>query len=240
MHVGILAAVQDQRKHKGDDLTGDGGDGGTRDLQPRHSAQAEDQDRIEDDVDDRAGALRDEGIDGAAGRLQQALEDDLAEDAERDDGDDADILRAVADDGGVVRLRAHERLRAEDAEQGGQHRAAQGKEEAVQCRAVDLVLIFLAQRAREQGVDTDGDAGRYTDHDVLHGEGEGDGVERVLIDVGDFGDEGAVNDVVKRLYEHGQRHRQRHGKQQPTDRTHTHFVLFQRFHSNFLILLILY
>ena len=43
----------------------------------REAEQAEDQDRIEDNVRDRAGQLRDHGIDRAAGRLQETLEGDL-------------------------------------------------------------------------------------------------------------------------------------------------------------------
>ena len=126
----------------------------------------------------------------------------------------------------VVRLRAHERLRAEDAKQGGKHRAAQGEEQSVERGTIDLVLISFAQAAGEQGVDADGDAGRHADHDILHGEGERDGVQRILIDIGNFCDEGAVYDIIKRLHEHGQCHRQRHREQQPPNRTHTHFVFF--------------
>ena len=162
----------------------------------------------------------------APGRLQQALEQNLAEDAERGDRDHADIVHAVADDLRILAHGLHERPCAEDAEQRGKRRPARGQQHAVERGAVDPLLIPFAQRTGEQRVHADGNAGGNTDHDVLHREGKADGRQRVVVRVGNARDEGAVDHVIKRLHQHGKCHRQRHGQQQPADRHHAHFIFF--------------
>ena len=228
--VRIFAVVEDHGQNKRHDLAEHRGHGCTGDLHARQAEQAEDEDGVKNDVQDRAGALRDEGVDRAARGLQQALKDDLAEDAERGDRDDADIGRAVGNDGFVRRLGAHEELCAENAEQSAEQHAQPGKKDAVQGRAVHHVRIAFAERARQQGIDADGRARCDADHDVLHREGQRNGVECVLINVRNFRDKGAVDHVVKRLHQHGQGHRQRHGQQQPPNGHRAHFVFLQTTH----------
>ena len=228
--VRIFAVVEDHGQNKRHDLAEHRGHGRACDLHARQAEQAEDEDGVKNDVQDRAGALRNEGVDRAACGLQQTLKDDLAENAERGDRDDADIGRAVGNDGFVRRLGAHEELCAENAEQGAEQHAQPGKKDAVQGGAVHHVRIAFAERAREQGIDADGSARCDADHDVLHREGQRNGVECVLINVRNFRDKGAVDHVVKRLHQHGQGHRQRHGQQQPPNGHRAHFVFLQTTH----------
>lgn len=89
--------VEDNRHDRAQTLTDHRRPGGAGDAQLREAEQAEDEDRVEDDIRDRTDQLRDHGIDRAAGRLQKALKRDLAEHTERAQHADIEICDAVLD-----------------------------------------------------------------------------------------------------------------------------------------------
>lgn len=64
--VRIFAVVEDHGQNKRHDLAEHRGHGRACDLHARQAEQAEDEDGVKNDVQDRAGALRDEGVDRAA------------------------------------------------------------------------------------------------------------------------------------------------------------------------------
>ena len=227
LHVGILLPVQQNGKDKGHDLADDRRHGGARDLHTRQAEVAEDQDGVENDVDDCAGALRNHGIRSAAGRLQETFKKKFSENAEGRDTDHADVIHAIGNGLRLRRQGAHVRLRAENAEQHAQQHAAGRQQQAVERGGVDLLGIALAQCAGEQRVDAHGHARGHADHDILHWERQRDSGQRVVVHVRDARDEHAVHDVVKRLHQHGKRHRQRHGQKELSHREHAHFVFFQ-------------
>ena len=63
---GFFAVVEDHGQNKRHDLAEHRGHGCTGDLHARQAEQAEDENGVKNDVQDRAGALRDEGMDCAA------------------------------------------------------------------------------------------------------------------------------------------------------------------------------
>ena len=73
MDVLVFGKVEKQGKQHADDLPSDRGYSGTGYLHPGKSEQAEDQDRIHNDVDDGSQSLGDHVVNRAAGGLQQTL-----------------------------------------------------------------------------------------------------------------------------------------------------------------------
>ena len=124
----------------------------------REAEQAEDEDRVEDDIRDRTNQLRDHGIDRAAGRLQKALKRDLAEHTERAQHADIEICDAVLDNGLNVRLCAHIGTNADQAGDEHEQIAQQRQQQAVDRDLIDALGVFLPQRARQQRVDADTEA----------------------------------------------------------------------------------
>ena len=154
MHVGIAREVEIEADGRADELTDNGGDRRTGDLQPREAEQAENEDGVENDVGGRAGDLRDHGEVRASRRLQQALIIHLEEQADRAADADGHIVASVSDDLRVVRLKAEERSRKRPANEGEEHKIAQRQKQSHIRRAVRARLILLAQRAGEQRVHT--------------------------------------------------------------------------------------
>ena len=111
----------------------------------------------------------------------------------------------MASDFGDVRLRVDKGVRAEDAEQGHQRPAADGKEDGVAGHMARGLCIPPTEGAGNQRTDADAGAGAEADHDVLGREGQGQGRQAILRHAGDID---AVHDIVKRLHQHGQHDRQ--------------------------------
>ena len=65
----VSRLVKEETETKGDDLPDHGSAGRTRDAESRRSEITEDQDRIQNDVDDRAETLGVHGIDRFSGGL---------------------------------------------------------------------------------------------------------------------------------------------------------------------------
>ena len=226
VNFGIFLQVDEQADDGRDDLPGDGRDGGAFDLEPRQAEPAENQDRVEHDVDDRADQLRHHRELCPACGLQQPLEAELRKDAEREDQADRRIVHAVAHDLRVVCLREEERTGQKRADQREQHVGAAEQEYARIGRAVDLLLLLRSERAREQRVHADCRAGAKGDHQVLQRERQRHGIQCVFTDARD---EHAVHHVVERLHQHRDHHRDRHIGQQLADRHRPHLVFRNSF-----------
>ena len=155
-----------------------------RDAHRRAPEQAEDHDRVENDVDDRTRHLAAHLVHGLARHLKQALHRNLHEQAQRKDGTDQHVLLAHFGNFGVPGHRGEQRFRADDAENGECHEAQDRDEDAVLCDALGLLVILFAQTARQQRVDTDRRADGDRDHQVLHREHKAHGRERVLAEHG--------------------------------------------------------
>ena len=226
-HIGILLFVEEHGQKEGHNLTDDGRDCRARDAHARQAEPAENQDGIQNDVDHGAGSLGDHGVGGAAGGLQETLEENLSEDAEGGNRDHPDIAHAVGDGVRLRGQRAHIRFGAENAEKGAQKHPRKGEQQAVERGGIDLLLILLSQRAGEQRVDAHGDAAGNADHNILHRKGQRNGGQRIVVHVRNARDKNTVHHIVKRLYQHGQRHRQGHTEQQPPHRDDAHLVFLQ-------------
>ena len=192
----------------------------------RKTDQTEDQDRVENNVRERAGQLGDHGIDRAAGRLQEALEGDLDENAERAQNADVQIRDAVIDNGLDIRLRAHIGTDADQACDKHEQIAQQRQQQTIDRDLIDTLGVFLAQRTREQRVDADAEANGNSDDDVLPRKSHRHRRERILADTRD---ENTVHDVVQCLHEHGNHHWHRHRQQQLVLGHCAHFIFAKGF-----------
>ena len=221
----VAGGIEEERQDARHDLSGHGGDGRAGNAHLGEGSKAEDQDGVEHDVDDRAHALGDHGIEGAPGGLQEPLHGDLNEDAHTAQGADAQVDGAVIHDLGIGALHGEEDPGGQGAQDGEDQAADDGQKDRVLGGPVGDVVVFLAQAAGEQGVDAHAGAHRHGDHQVLNGEGHGDGGEGLLIDPGD---EHAVHHIVEGLDQHGQDHGQGHGKNELAHRHNAHFIFGHR------------
>ena len=220
----VAADVEDDGDNAADDLAEHRGDGRTghahgRDPEPRDT---EDQDGVKNNVDERACALRDHGKHGASGCLQKPFENELRKEAHGENTADGEIVLAERDDLRVGSLAAEEEIHGENTDQNKDGAADDLNENALKRDALRARLVALAEALGEQGVYADADADAERDHKILNREGDGDGCERGLADARD---KDAVHDVVKRLYEHGGHHWQRHADKQLPNWHCAHFVL---------------
>ena len=221
MQLVVLLAVKIDGQQAGHDLAeyGGGGSAGHAHI------QQEDADGVEDDIDDRAHALGNHGVDGFARGGEQALHGDLAEHAEGQAAYNGHVVHSVLDHGFILGLHGEEGAGAENAEQEEQHIAAGDDEDAVVCHAVGMFRILCAQGAGDQGVDAHAHARGKADHQVLRREGQGNGVQRLL---GNHADEHGVYNIIERLHQHGNYDGQRHGRNQLADGHYAHLVFLYR------------
>ena len=219
--IRVALDVHDESGDGGAALADDRGDGGTGDLQPGSAEEAEDEDGVQGDVQQGAQHLGAHGEMGPAGRLQQALKRKLAEQADGAAQADPAVAGAVVHDLRHVSLHPEECMGEEDPDETEHSKGAEGQEDAGVGGLVCLVLLLGPQGAGEQGVHTHGGARADGDHQVLQGEGQGDGGQGVLTQPGH---EDAVHDVVQRLDQHGDHHGHRHAGQQSADGLNAHFI----------------
>ena len=226
MHLRVLEVVEHHGDDRTDALTDHRRPGGAGDAQLREAEQTKDQDRIEDDVRDRAGQLRDHGIDRAAGRLQETLKGDFNKNAERAQNADIQVCDAVIDDRLNIRLRAHVSTDADQACDKHEQIAQPREQQTVDRDLIDTLGIFLPQRARQQRIDADTEADSDGNDDVLPRESHRHRRECILADTRD---ENTVHDVVQCLHEHGNHHRHRHRQQQLVLGHCAHFIFAKGF-----------
>ena len=226
VHLRIFEVVEHHGDDRADALPDHRCPGSAGDAELREAEQTEDQDRVEDNVRDRAGQLRDHGIDRAAGRLQEALEGDLNKNAERAQNADVQVRDAVIDDRLNIRLRAHVSTDTDQACDKHEQIAQPCKQQTVDRDLIDTLGVFLPQRAREQRIDADTEADSDGNDDVLPRESHRHRRERILADARD---ENAVHNVVQCLHEHGDHHRHCHRQQQPILGHRAHFIFTKGF-----------
>ena len=83
-HFRVFKVVEHNGQNKRDNLTEYGRRRGARNAHFREAQIAENQNRVENDVDNCADALRNHRINGFAGGLQKAFKGNLPEHAERE------------------------------------------------------------------------------------------------------------------------------------------------------------
>lgn len=104
--IPVFAQVEIEGERRRDNLSDDDRHRRARDPHARETAQAENHDWVEDDIDDHADALGDHRVEGAAGRLEQLFKDDLSEEAKGAEAADRQVGHTVLDNLGDVRLEA--------------------------------------------------------------------------------------------------------------------------------------
>ena len=220
----VFANVHHQTDRRRDPLAEDGGIRRARNAHLRNAKQAEDEDRVEDDVGNRAHALAHHRQQCAAGALQQALKEDLHENAHRTEHHDGRVIHAALDDFRDVRL--HFKVRAND-RRAAEHEdkaADEQQHDAVGRRAVHALFVLRAQRAGEHRVQADAQTRRNRDHQVLNRERHAQRRQRVLAHARH---KHGIHHVVERLHKHGNHNRQAHGKEQLADGHHAHLILLR-------------
>ena len=215
LNVVVPGQVEEDGQAGGQDLPQDGGQGGSRHLHPGEAEQSEDQNGVHDDVDNGAHRLGDHGVEGAAGGLEHPVKGDLYKQPYRQPADDGHVLCAVVHNGLLAGLHLEKEPGAGQAD-GHEHQAAEdGQKQAVHGGGVGPALAALAQALGQQGVDAHAGSHGHGDHQILDREGQRDGVQRVLADLGH---KVAVHHVVEGLHQHGDHHGDGHGQQEPVDR----------------------
>ena len=136
MNLLILLQVQDQTQCGADHLTEHGCVRRTGYSKLRESEISEDQDRVEDDVEDRAGQLGYHGIDGQPGRLEQSLKGHLEQHSEGQAQNDAQIGFSICGDLRIRCLCSEERSHTEDPDQQEDQIREKDQEQACVCCCV--------------------------------------------------------------------------------------------------------
>ena len=224
MEFRIVPEIEVEGQPRRDDLAQDRRDGGARHLQPGEAQKTEDQDGVHHDVDGRTHDLGEHGELGPPRGLQQPLQAELAEKADGGPQADADVVRPVVHDDGVLRLGQEEGPPQREADDGEEHEAAKAQEDANVRRVVGALLPLLPEGPGDEGVHAHPRAAGHGDHQGLQGEGQGHGVHGVLAQ---HGHEHAVHHVVEGLEQHGDHHGHRHPGQELPLRQHAHLVFLQ-------------
>lgn len=123
--------VEHNGQNKRDNLTEYGRRRGARNAHFREAQISENQYRVENDIDNRADALRNHRINGFAGGLQKALKGNLPEHAEREHRANNQILFAVVDDFFNIGLQREKQTREKAAEQREHRKTAKRQKHGV-------------------------------------------------------------------------------------------------------------
>ena len=146
MDILIFGQVEVTADAAGNHLAQDSRRSGARYAHFGEAEQAEDHNRVEDDIDDGAGRLRDHAVDCAPGRLQQTLKSDLENSSERHAETDFQIGRPVLLHQRILDLSSYEGAGSEQAEQQKQDVCQKGQKQAVVGSLIGAVESFFAQR----------------------------------------------------------------------------------------------
>ena len=236
LHLGIVAQIQVDAQHRAGALADDRRHGGTGHAHLGHAPPAVDEHGVENDVDDGAGTLEDHGLHGPAGGLEQPLAEDLDENANGEDAADAGIGNAALNGfrhGGLHGVVGPD---TEEAEEHKQRRSYQRQKYALARSPVDALLILPAQALAQQRIDAHANTHGKADLHILHRECQRKRRDRTL---GHLGHIHTVHNIIKRLDQHGNDHRQGHIYQQLSHRHNAHFVLLQRLFLHNVLLSIL-
>ena len=208
-------------------LAGHCGHGGAQHAHGGQTQQAKNQDRIQNQVGHAAHQHELHGIDHVASGLQGLFQGDFDKDAKAAQADHRQILAAQRRHIGTLCEQADEGAGEKQAENGEKQPGEGGQHNAVGSGFIRLLPAFFAQPAGNQGVDAHSRAHRHGDNQLLDGEGQGDGGQRVHADLGN---KIAIHNVVKGLNQHRKNGRQRHGDNQPQDWRRPHLVFLGLFH----------
>ena len=146
MQLCILPDIKIESEQRCDDLPDTGGDRGAGHAHRRHAEKTEDHDRIQDDIDDRAGHLADHAVHRLTGRLEKPLEHHLIHDPGGNTGDDAQICRRHLRDFHIVRLCSDKGSRKEEPDHKEQDKITEGKEDRRVRGLIGAVEPLLSQR----------------------------------------------------------------------------------------------
>ena len=219
--IGVKFEVHKERKARRNDLADDGRHRRAGNLHARKAEPAEDENRVQNDVDDRAGDLRVHRKLRPPGRLQQPLEAELRENADRRAKADRGVARAVVHDLLHICLREEEGARERQAQHAEDCEIAEHQEDGRVGRAVDEVVPLCTQSSGQQCVCADGRAASEGNHQILQWESQRDGAQRVFIQLRDID---AVDNVIKCLHQHRDHHGNRHVGKKLSNRHRAHFV----------------
>ena len=221
LDVGVLLQVEEDGGTGTAELADDRGHCRAGGAGQGLTAVAEDEDGVEHDVHDGADELAAHAQVGAAGRGQQLFAHGLQEQAQTEHGTDGQVADALLGDLHITGLRIEIRLHAGQADDEKCSKAAQRQEDAVFSRLVGALLVFFTQALGQQGVDADAGADTDGDHHVLQREGQRNGGQRTFADVRD---EDGVHDIIKRLDQHRDHHRDAQLDEQRVDGHGAHDV----------------
>ena len=230
MDLRVVPQIHIDAQHRAYGLAQHGGHRRAGNAHLGHAPPAVDKHRVQNDVDDGAGALEDHGLEGPARSLKQPLAEDLDEHTGCEDAADAGIGNAALHSLGYGGLHLVVRPDPENAEEHKQRRGDQRQEYAVARGPVGTLLVLAAQALGQQGVHAYANAHPKSDLQILHGKGQAQSRHRAL---GNLGHIDAVYGIVQGLDQHGNDHGQGHVHQQFSHRHRAHFVVFHGFHSCF-------
>ena len=205
-----LSANNSRRSHLADHRR----DSRARNAHLRQAEQAENEQRIEHDVDDRARYLRDGGRFHVAAGLQNLGPDTLEEQPAAEHAHDAAVYDHVADN--VRRAGGYFRIERQDEPACGREQRPQRQRQRRADSGISIRLIgtVFAVFRRHDGVDAHARSHRQRDHQQLDGIDDG---ERGQTGFGKTADEQAVHDVIQSLNELRQHHRRRQLEQDAAD-----------------------
>ena len=207
--LGPDAADQEKADQGAGDLADDGGH--RRAGHPH--VKNKDQDGVQNDVDDSAGALDNHKSGRVPGGLEDPLTGKLHTYADGKAAADAQVVDPLPDDLRRAGAGAQVGLTGEQPKQEKEHPAGQIEQIAVQNGAVGLAGAALAQPAGQHGAEAHPGAGAEGDHQRLDGVGVGQGQKGRVADAGDVD---AVHQVVHRLHQHGEHNGPGHVDHQPS------------------------
>ena len=205
-----------------DNLTDDGCERCTANAHLRERSDAEDEQRVQNDVDDCTGQTLTHRNNHITGRLLNLLAHDGDHDKDTQSDRDVRIADRLLKDGCILGKTSQERTAAQKSQKYKHDTAYNGQYHAVFCRIVGLFLILCTQTARDQRVDTDTGADRNCDDQLLKRKDQRNGGQctgRVSRD------ENTVDDIVERIDEHGNHSRQGHAEDERSHAHGAHFLL---------------
>ena len=147
--------VEDERQAHAEPLPDNRCERSPRHTHARKGADAEDEQRIEDDIRECARRLRIHRKNRAPRPLQKAVKHDCGKHTERAEHDDVQILHAEIDNFAVSRLACKIRVHAKEADNEKRDKAACGEKESVFGSRIYFVLFFLSETHRKEGIDAD-------------------------------------------------------------------------------------
>ena len=212
------------------DLPDDGGDRCSCSAEPGKSEKSEDEDRIKDDVDHTAHAQQIHGDLHFSDPLEDLLKCDLQQCAEGKAEHNVCIVAGVLQYYRIIREKRQERSGDKDPCKDEEDAVEHGQRDAERGGAVRFLLIAGSKMNGYGGADPHPDAYGNRDDGVLERVSERDRSQRICPQPGYID---AVHDIVKRLDQHGEHHRNRHGDQKRKYRFCLHKSIF-RFHNKIL------